>query len=149
MTYERDPLSARYDAATGRLIGAAIARPGQWVVRAVPRPDTRRPTVVRWLARHGIRLDRTDAGGLTTWERAFQRSLYYVHNGGGNGRRNGSWSLQRRWGDTTSRGRLLAVRVSKPDVARRAVNRKPKAEQWWRNPELRSGGQGSTQQRFG
>ena len=148
MAYERDPLSTQYDTAAGRLIGRAIAAPGTWVYVAVPKPSGG-VRVTGWLAEHGVRLDATDSGGLTTYERAYQRALYYVFNGGGNGRRNGSWSLQREWGPVTARGRLLGVRVSKPGVARRAVQRKPKGEQWWRNPELRSGGQGSSQQRFG
>lgn len=146
--FERDPLSVRYDAAAGRLIGEAISKPGAWVVRAVARPGDQ-GRAGAWLARMGIRLDSTDAGGLTAYERAYQRSMYYVLNGGGGGRKNPAWSLQRQWGAQTNRGRLLAVRVSRPDVARRAVRRKPRSEQWYRNPDLQSGGQGSPKQRFG
>lgn len=148
MAYERDPLSARYDDATGRLLGRAYSAPGTWVYVAVPRPGSA-PRMAAWLRSHGISLDSTDAGGLTSYERAYQRSLYWVHNGGGSGRRNQVWSLQRRWGPETPRGRMLGVRVSSPAAARRAVNRKPKREQWTANPELQSGAAGSPKQRFG
>jgi hypothetical protein len=148
MPFERDPLSVRYDPAAGRLLGQAIASPGKWVYTTIARPSPG-PRTRQWLRSHGITLDSTDAGGLTSYERAYQRSLYWTLNGGGNGKRNALWSLQREWGPVTARGRVLGIRVSSPRAARLAVQRKPKGEQWWRNADLRSGGQGSPQQRFG
>lgn len=134
MPYERDPLSVRYDDAAGRLLGRAYAAPGTWQYSAIAEPA-------------GGRYSATDAGGLKAFERAFQRSLYYVHNGGANGRRNRVWSLQREWGPVTEHGRLVGVRVSEVGTARRALARKPSTA-WWKHPELRSGGQGAPGQRF-
>lgn len=145
--FARDPLSERYDVTAARLLGRAYARPGEWVYTEVVRPRPG-PRTAGWLRSLGILLDITDDGGLTAYERAYQRALYYVHNGGGNGRRNQRWSLQREWGPSSATGRLLGIRVGNPADARRAVNRKPR-EAWYRNPELRSGGTGSTLQRFG
>jgi hypothetical protein len=144
--FERDPLSKRYDATTGRLLGRAYSQPGRWVYTTVPRPQPG-PRTRDWLRKLGIRLDAVDAGGLTSYERAYQRSLYWVHNGGGNGQRNLVWSIQRQWGPVTARGRMLGVRAGQPKDARLAVNRdRPNA--WYRNPDLQSGGIGSTKQRF-
>jgi hypothetical protein len=44
---------------------------------------------------------------------------------------------------------VLGVRLSDPKQARLAVQRKPKGEQWHRNPAKQSGGIGSPKQRFG
>jgi hypothetical protein len=140
-------LSTRYDDATGALIARAISRPGTWVYVAVPKPGGG-ARAARWLREHGIRLEATGAGGLTAYERAYQRSLYWVLNGGG-GQRNAAWSVQREWGPVTAAGRMLGVRASRPATARRALARKPRSGQYWRNPQLRSGGEGSVQQRFG
>lgn len=147
MRFERDPLSVLYDTATGGLLGRAYAAPGTWVYAAVPRPALGAGATA-WLRATGVDLGATDSGGLTTWERAYQRSLYWVHNGGGNGNRNAVWSIQREWGPVTARGRLLGVRASDPAVARRALNRKPRSQAWWATPELRSGGLGSGRERF-
>jgi hypothetical protein len=144
--FERDPLSKRYDATTGRLLGRAYSQPGRWVYTTVPRPKPG-PRTLAWLRRLGIQLDPIDSGGLTRYERAYQRSLYYVHNGGGDGARNGVWSLQRQWGPVTVKGRMLGVRAGAPKDARLAVNRN-RGDAWYRNPELQSGGIGSVKQRF-
>lgn len=149
MAYQRDPLSERYDAAAGKLLGQAIRAPGRWVYYDVARPKPG-PRTREWLRQHGIRLDATDAGGLTSYERAFQRSLYWnAKQLGISVTRSPSLSLQREWGPVTARGRVLGIRMSDPKQARLAVGRKPRGEQWWRNPDQQSGGVGSTKQRFG
>ena len=149
MPYERDPLSVRYDAAAGKLLGKAIAAPGRWHYQEVTRPRPG-PRTAAWLRSHGITLDRLDDGGLTSYARAFQRSLYWnAKQLGISVTRSPSLSLQREWGPVTARGRVLGVRLSDPRQARLAVGRKPKSEQWWRNREAQSGGMGSPKQRFG
>lgn len=151
MTYKPNPLSVRYEAAAGAFLGKAIADRGKWKTVVVARPSPG-PRSRAWLRAHGIALDRLDAGGLTAYERAYQQALYRTAKRLGISvpfQRNPRWSLQREWGPVTARGRQLGIRVSPADAARRAVQRKPKGEQWWRNPELRSGGQGSGQERFG
>lgn len=141
MPFERDPLSVRYDPTAGALIGRAIAARGTWVYTTVARPAAG-PRTREWLRAHGIALDAIDEGGLTAYERAYQRSLYWTMAG------NPRWSLQRDWGPVTSRGRMLAVRITPPAAARAAVQRMPASEQWWRNPDQQSGGVGSTKRRF-
>ena len=147
--YERDPLSVRYDAAAGKLLGQAIRTPGRWVYTDVTRPRPG-PRTITWLRQHGISLDRLDSGGLTQYERAYQRSLYWnAKQLGISVTRSPTYSLQREWGPVTARGRVLGVRLSTPRQARLAVQRKPRADQWWRNPEQQSGGIGSPKRRYG
>lgn len=145
MRYERDPMSVRYDPAAGRFLGRAYIRPGAWVSTVVKRPDPG-PSTREWLRQHGISLFLTDDGGLTTYERAFQRALYYGHHGGG-GRVNPVWSLQRQWGDLVPEGRVLRIRVGPAADGRLAVRRRP-GQAWTRHSELQSGGIGSPKQRF-
>lgn len=147
--FERDPLSVRYDAMAARLLGQAADDPGRWVYtevkRPVPGPKTR-----AWLRAHGIVLDATDSGGLTSYERAYQRSLYWnAKQQGISVSRTHVGSLQREWGPVTARGRMLGVRISQPQAARLAVARKPASEQWHRDTGQQSGGIGSPKQRFG
>jgi hypothetical protein len=149
--YERDPLSVRYDAMAGRLLGQAIARRGSWVYQEVARPVPG-PRTVAWLRSHGIRLDALDSGGLTSYERAFERAVWWNAKRLGISvtfQQNPRWSLQREWGPVSARGRLLGIRLSDPKTARLAVQRKPRSEQWHRNRALQSGGVGSPKQRFG
>jgi hypothetical protein len=93
----------------------------------------------------GLELEATDAGGLTPWERAFQRSCYWIfeHRGLAD-----MWGMQRRFGQRTPDGREFAVRLTPRDVAYRAAERMPPAERYTANPAIRSGGQGSGQERF-
>jgi hypothetical protein len=149
MPAARDPLSVRYDAAVGALLGEALAKRGSWIVRAVPRPSTRSARSRAWLAQHGIQLDRVDSGGLTEYQRAYQRALYHAAKQLGISTPEGEWSLQREWGQETSHGRAIAVRISTKQAARRAVRRKFRADRWAENPAIRSGGQGTRQERFG
>jgi hypothetical protein len=149
MPARRDPLSVRYDAAVGALLGDALGRPGRWVYRAVPRPESRSARSRAWLAQHGISLDATDTGGLTTYQRAYQRALYHEAKQLGISAPGGAWSLQREWGPETAHGRLIGVRVSTRAAAVRAVRRKPRPDRYTENPQIRSGGDGTPQQRFG
>jgi hypothetical protein len=112
------------------------------VTRPDPGPRTR-----EWLRSHGLNLFLLDSGGLSVYERAFQRSLYYIHNGGGNGRRNPQWSMQREWGEETPRGRVLRIRMTSTEAAWRAVSAMPARQRWTSNPDLQSGGQGSPKAR--
>jgi hypothetical protein len=143
----RDPLSERYDRAAGKLVGRALARPGSWQTVTVPRPRGS-SRIMQLMREGGLELEATDAGGLTAWERAFQRSAYYVFRGGPGGRGNDRWSMQRRWGPRHAGGRFFAVRVSPRDVGYRAAARKPARDRYTANPDLRSGGQGSGVERF-
>jgi hypothetical protein len=146
VVFQRIPPSEKYDRTTGALLGRAYAQPGRWIYTTVPRPRPG-PKTGQWLRSLGIQLDTVDAGGLTTYERAFERSLWYVHNDGANGRRNAVWSLQRQWGPVTAKGRMLGIRVGNPKDARAAVNRR-RDTAWYRNAHLQSGGLGSVKQRF-
>lgn len=148
MPARRDPLSVRYDSAVGTLLGEALTRRGRWVYRAVPRPSTRTARSRAWLAQHGIHLDRIDAGGLTEYQRAYQRALYHAAKQLGISTPEGEWSLQREWGPDTPHGRLIGVRVSTKQAARRAVRRKRHAERYTENAQIRSGGDGTPQHRF-
>lgn len=143
-----DPLSVRYEGAAGRLLDEATSPRGRWVYRAVPRPPARSARARAWLAERGIRLDRVDSGGLTEYQRAYQRALYRVAKKRGISGEGDEWSLQREWGPETSSGRLLGVRVSSRTAARRAVRRKPRAERYTENPAIRSGPAGTARQRF-
>jgi hypothetical protein len=141
MGYGRDPLSETYDAAAARLVRRALARPRQWCYTTVTRPAGR-SLALAWIREHGIPYG-TDAGGLTAWERAYQRAAYYYFDHLEAGKPGGELSLQREWGPATVRGRLLGVRVGPRETARRAAARKPKSERWVDNPRLESGGEGS------
>jgi hypothetical protein len=120
MPFARDPLSERYDAAARRLISRATAKPGRWAYTVVARPRPG-PQIIEWLRSKGLGLEDTDDGGLTTYQRAFQRSVYWnvKHHSGK------PWSLQREWGPVTPRGRTFGIRASDPGVAYRAMRRKP------------------------
>ena len=147
----RDPLSRRFDQATAQLVADAITQRPRWVYRAVPRPSTRSAASRRWLAQHGISLDAVDSGGLTAYQRAYQRSLFDQAREAGIGKGAGpdyTLSLQRRWGPETSYGRLLGVRVSSRAAAVRAVKRKPRQERYTENLALKSAGRGGPQRRF-
>ena len=148
MRYERDPLSVRYDTQAGALLGRAIGARRQWVTTVVRTP-TPGPKTREWLRAHGINLFSVDAGGLTSYERAFERSLWW------NAKRLGisvsaasAGIMQREWGPVTPRGRQIGIRVTAARDGRLAVNRKPQGEQWTRNAELQSGGIGSPKRRF-
>lgn len=146
VTFGRDPLSEQYDAAAGRIVGRARRTPGHWVYVTVPRPPSY-TGIGQWLAAHGVELAARDGGGLTAWERAYQRAVYWVFNGG-SATPDDAWSLQRAWGPHVAGGRQFGIRVSRKDVARRAVKRMPVTRRYTENPAIRSGGEGSTQQRF-
>jgi hypothetical protein len=145
MAFARDPLSERYDRAAGQLVGRAVARPGSWAQVSIDRPRGR-SRVLAIMREAGIELEAVDAGGLTAWERAFQRAAYYQFRQRGHDE---SWSLQRRWGPRHAGGRFFALRASPRAVGRRAAERLPARERYTANPDLRSGGEGSPQQRFG
>jgi hypothetical protein len=147
--YGPDPLSARYEQAAARFLGEAVAGKGRWHYRGITRPDDRGAAQRAWLARNGIALDETDSGGLTRWERAYQRALYRVAKQLGISTPDGHLSLQREWGPDTAHGRLLGIKVTAKTVALRAVARKPRRDRYTENPALRSGGEGSPQQKYG
>lgn len=146
--FQRIQPGPKYDATTGRFLGRAYATPGRWVYTTVPRPRPG-PKTLAWLRAQGIALDLVDAGGLTAYERAFERSMWYVHNGGGDGARNTRWSLQREWGPLTARGRMIGIRVQSVADGLAAWRRMPRSERWTGNVRLQSGGLGSPKQRFG
>lgn len=146
MPFARIPGSERYDRAAAKLVGEALARPGRWHARDVKRP--RAGSRLRALLEEaGIGLDATDAGGLTAWERAFQRAAYHAL-AEAQDRNRPAWSMQRRWGPRHAGGRFFAVRISPAAVGYRAAARKPAAERYTSNPRLRSGGEGSGRERF-
>lgn len=144
MPFARDPLSERYDRAAGRLISEARRDPGRWASVLVPRPRGS-SRVLQVMREAGLELEATDAGGLTPWERAFQRSAYWTFHHRG---LDDAYGMLRRWGPRRPGGRLFAVRLSPRDVAYRAAARMPAADRYTANPAIRSGGQGSGQERF-
>jgi hypothetical protein len=151
MVMARDLLSVRYDGATAALVADAITNRGRWVYRAVPRPESRSGASRRWLAQHGIELDQLDSGGLTRYQRAYQRSLFDQARDAGIGKGAGpdyTLSMQRTWGPETAYGRLLGVRITTRAAAVRATRRKPAAERYTQNRALASAGRGGPEQRF-
>jgi hypothetical protein len=138
MAFARDPLSERYDRAAGALVGRAVAAPGSWAQVSIDRPRGR-SRVLALIREAGLELEAVDAGGLTAWERAFQRAAYYMFRERGH---DASWSMQRRWGPRHAGGRFFAVRVSPRAVGYRAARRMPASERYTVNPDLRPGGRG-------
>jgi len=84
MTYERDPLSVRYDGAAARFITRVLAawdggRDGRWAQTAVAPPSER---VTAWAMRRGIdplmlRYTGQRSGVETLHEAAFRRACYH------------------------------------------------------------------------
>ena len=135
MTYQRDPLSVRYDAAAAALIDRAIAFPGKTVLGTIESPPR----------------DPVDEGGLTRHERAFQRALYHDSRIRKPRKAGGEWSMPMPdWLPRTGRTRLVRVRVfSDTSAAYHARTQIPRGEQWQHNAALQSGGIGSPKARFG
>jgi hypothetical protein len=145
MPFERDPLSADYDAWSRRMLERAADNPYAWRPGKVTSP----------------RRDPVDDKGLSRHERAAQRSLYYVltlastpdgraaprhaARGPAEGR---LWSLQVDWGEPEYGRRLVGrgdrtrfcwVRVTPYVLARRlAVGRR---DSYITHPKLRSRGE--------
>jgi|HubBroStandDraft_3_1064219.scaffolds.fasta_scaffold00627_20 hypothetical protein len=134
MPFARDPLSERYDRAAAALVATARATPGRWAKTMIARPRGR-SRVLHLIREAGLELESVDAGGLTPWERAFQRAAYYVFR---NRHLDDAWGMQRAWGPRSAAGRMFAVRLSPRDVAYRAAARKPARERYTANPAARS-----------
>jgi len=134
MTFQRDPLSIRYDGAAADLISRAIANAGKTVTGIIE---------------SGPR-DPVDEGGLSRTERAFQRALYHdgrIHKPRKNS--GGPWSLVVEWSPRAGRVRLVRIVVHSDTSGKlHQVARIPAGEQWTRNADLQSGGIGSPKQRF-
>lgn len=146
--YRRIEPSPRYDRQTAALLGRAYNDPGRWQVELVRRPQPG-PRTAAWLRERGIVLGIVDEGGLTGWQRAYQRSLYHVHDGRPAQKRNPVWSLEVRWAPApTIGGHEIAIRVWPVADARAKQARMRPADQWSRNAALQSGGEGSPKQRF-
>lgn len=126
--WQRNPLSARYDAYARRLLLAAIrsrAERGRGVKAFIVSP--------------AAEFRDLDSGGRTVHERELQRSLYYpvqqiprqIARARGLGREGAvyDWSLKLRWGKIENRGgrwgRTLTVRVYRYSAGRRHVARHP------------------------
>lgn len=110
-TGTRDPLAVAFDRAADALVHRAIAARGLWTATLVHTPEGARDL---------------DPAGLTHHERAFLQACYYHRliymwgsgtDGEGNRVRNPDrrYSLKRRWGGMSSRGRysgrILEVRA--------------------------------------
>ena len=127
MTYQRDPLSVRYDRTAYAMITRAIqgAARGRWV-----------PGVIE----SGGHEQREDYGSrLSVSERAFQRSLYHdqrIHKARKN--TGGDWSLKVEWGEVIGRRRLLRIRVFKDSTGARKVRRDYGGQSYVKNPAARS-----------
>lgn len=146
--YRRIEPSPRYDGQTARLLGRAYADPGMWKVELVRRPSPG-PKTRAYLAERGIVLGIVDDGGLTGWQRAFQRSLWWVHKGGEGSKANPVWSLEAKWAPAPSPGgHEIAIRVHPVAEGKAHASRTPPRERWDRNPAVQSGGDGSPKQRF-
>lgn len=114
----RDPeLQAAYDGWAREFLDVLKADPWLWHGRTVTTPAAQ-------LA--------TDPGGLTRWERAAQRSLWYClgHAATSGLKTRPAWSLQVAWGppyavtlhpSPHARARLLSARVTPKDAGRRSV----------------------------
>ena len=144
MTFARDPLSERYDELAGTRLGEAIARRGntprqRWIYSALPRPDSSSARAARFLTMNAINLDATDKGGLTTYQRAYQRSLYWNAKQLGISSTDAEWCLQVQWGPDTKYGRQVGIRLVTRAEALRHVRRKPKSARWDLTPAARSG----------
>lgn len=146
--YRRIEPSPRYDGQTARLLGRAYAEPGRWHVELVRRPNPG-PATRAWLRERGVFLGIVDEGGLTGWQRAYQRSLWWVHKGGAGSKANPAWSLEVKWAPAPSPGgHEVAIRVRPVAEGKAHAARQPARERWDRNPEVQSGGEGSPKQRF-
>jgi hypothetical protein len=137
VSFARDPLSVRYDAAAAQVMLRAIraSRNGQGVQM--------------WIASTRAELRAPDAGGRTAHERAFTRAAYYlVWRAPLNYGRTPDWSLKLTWGDElkpSGQGRMARpVRVRVWPRAQARV----RGEKWTANPALQSGGAGSGKTRF-
>jgi hypothetical protein len=143
MPLYRDALSVEYDEFSARFLSLLIADPFGWHTARVTSPPG----------------DEVDARGLTTHERALQRSLYYVLNStaaagplGGRWVKNREWSLQRGGGDGWSdpeytggilarlfragpRRRTLTCRIVRGFSAREAAAAKPPGQLYTMNPD--------------
>ena len=137
MSYQRDPLSVRYDAAAHQVLIRAIraSRNGQGVTL--------------WIASTRGELRNPDAGGRSAHERAFSRSAYYhVFRNPINRGEIPAWSLKLTWGAElrpSGQGRLARpVRVRVWPRAQARV----RGARWTDDPNLQSGGIGSGRTRF-
>jgi hypothetical protein len=145
--YQRIEPSPRYDDEASGHLGRAYAVPEEWRIRLLREPKPG-PRTIEYLRRAGVDLMARDSGGLRGYQRAYQRSLYHCHNGGGNGRRNPVWSLRVRWGpELRGQGRQVAV-MAVPVAKSAAYGKRYPAAERLTNPDHRSGGAGSDQQRF-
>lgn len=110
----------------------------RWVYAALPRPGSSSTAARRWLAAHGVELDAVDAGGLTTYQRAYQRALYRVAKQLGISAKGAPWCLQVQWGPVTSAGRVVNIRLVTRAEALRHVRRKPARARWDLSASARS-----------
>lgn len=153
MPFRPDPLSVRYEQLAGTRIGNAMAKRelgmrSRWVYAALPRPASSSAAARRWLESNGIELDAVDAGGLTTYQRAYQRALWRVAKELGISAKGAPWCLQVQWGPDTSAGRMVSIRLVTRAEALRHVRRKPKAQRWDLSAAARSGATGSGQKKY-
>jgi hypothetical protein len=151
--FQPDPLSVRYEALAGTRIGNAMAireRPirSRWVHAALPRPASSSARARAWLAANGVVLDTVDAGGLTTYQRAYQRALWRVAKQLGISAKGAPWCLQVQWGPDTTAGRMVSIRLVTRAEALRHVRRKPHAQRWDLTAAARSGAAESGQQKY-
>lgn len=149
--YARDPLAEQFAPLAERAIGRLLS--DAWMTHSFQVTTPARD-------------DYDDAGGLSPYERAVQRALYYALNStgaegplGGKSVQNPSWSLMRGWGpvrrDRRAFGLLSGDRhrtlwltvVPKAEAQAAAFARRPD-RLWVSNAGLQSGGIGSVKQRF-
>jgi hypothetical protein len=136
-TAERDPLSARWDAAAARFVTRVLAAEGGWVETAVAEPG---PKVLAWARLRGIDPGMITYAGRgsgieTANERAFRRAVYYdlriylwarPYAMGPDGQvRNPERvaALKFRWGPRTARGRVARARSFPIASASRYANK--------------------------
>lgn len=148
--YSRDPLAVAFGPLAERTIGRLLA--DAWMTHSFQVTTPARD-------------DYEDDGGLSPYERAIQRALYYALNStgaegplGGRSSQNPSWSLMRGWGPVRydrrlaffrgDRHRTLWLTIVPKDEAQAAAFRRPPDVLWVTNAGLQSGGDGSVKQRF-
>jgi hypothetical protein len=135
MPYYRDPLSTAYDGYVRQVMirAARASRNGQGVRVWIASPRRAAP----------------DAGGRTSHERAFTRSAYFLMwRVPINAKTTPEWSLKISWsGDQRASSGGRVARAATVRLWPRSQAR-VRGASWVKNPELRSGGIGSGQERF-
>jgi hypothetical protein len=124
VTFQRDPLSVRFDAAAGKFVTRALEADGKWVETTVVPPSDR---LLAWASARDldplrIRYTGRGSGIETQHEAAFRRACYYDiriylwarpdrWEDGVHVRNPGRVALEFKWSRRTATGRVARARV--------------------------------------